>query len=160
MSSEEEEKCWKRGHWVMCKAEPHGILVAELGSHLLIPEVSNFGANFTIRRCTVAGAHQAQEQSDICKWMKGNIPHALLDPTQSKGHLSIMCSCLGTTEETMLGNVLLSGMPFTQGHMLLTVQNCWVSQRACLCLGMFFYNISDWKNYVIAKGTGIPKSLT
>lgn len=50
----------------MCKVEPHGILVAERGSHLLIPEVSHFVANFTIRGCTVARVHQAQEQSDIC----------------------------------------------------------------------------------------------
>lgn len=55
--------------------------------------------------------------------MKGNIPRVLLDPTQSKGHPSIMCSCLGSTEEAVLGTILLSGMPFTQGHMLLTVQN-------------------------------------
>lgn len=97
----------------MCKAEPHGILVAERGSHLLIPEVSHFVANFTIRWCTVACAHQAQEQSDFCSqfnlWqseMKGNIPRVLLDPTQSKGHPSIMCSRLGTTEEAMLGTLL------------------------------------------------------
>lgn len=56
--------------------------------------------------------------------MKGNITRVLLDPTESKGHLSIMCSCLGTLEEAMLGTVLLSGMPFTQGHVLLTLQNC------------------------------------
>lgn len=51
MFSKEEEKCefWQREYWVMCKAEPHGILVAERGSHLLIPEVSHFVANFTIR---------------------------------------------------------------------------------------------------------------
>lgn len=56
--------------------------------------------------------------------MKGNIPRVLLDPTQSKGHLSIMCLCLGSTDEAMQGTVLQSGMPFTQGHMLLTEQNC------------------------------------
>ena len=63
-----KEKCefWQREYWVMCKTEPHGILVAKQGSHLLLPEVSHFVANFTIRLCTVARAHRAAEQSDIC----------------------------------------------------------------------------------------------
>lgn len=49
--------CQAGGVWVLatrilghvCEAEPHGILVAERGSHLLTPEVSHFVANFTIR---------------------------------------------------------------------------------------------------------------
>lgn len=47
----EKEKCqfWQGGYWVMCRAQPHGILVAEGGSHLLIQEDYNFVANFTIR---------------------------------------------------------------------------------------------------------------
>lgn len=164
MSSHEEEKCWfwQEKYWVMCKAQQHGVLVAEWGSHLLIPEVSQFRGQFH-HPVMYSSPHSPSTRTrwylfavySVAQWMKGNRPCVLLDPTLSKGHLSIMCCCLGTSEEAMLGTVLLSGMPFTQGHMLLTLQKCWVSQRACL----FFYNISDRHHDVMTQGTGISKSL-
>lgn len=40
-----------------------------------------------------------------------------------------------------------------------SLQNCWVSQRACLCLGMSFDNMSDQNNDVIAQRKRISKSL-
>ena len=51
--------------------------------------------------------------------MKGKIARVLLDPKQSEGHLSVMCSSPVAAEEAMLG--MLYGMPFTQDHMLCTV---------------------------------------